>query len=104
MKASWIQKVLPMPSGSAIRLNDAKDTTLKVQDGLVWITEEGVDDDYFLRAGERYAVRGAGLVIVSAESDACIDISEHASSHQQGIALLDMALKITGNTQTKSAW
>jgi hypothetical protein len=74
MQASWIKQVVPMPIGSAFRLRNAKSTSLKVQDGLVWITEEGYREDHFLQIGEHYAVRGNGLVIISAESDARIGI------------------------------
>jgi hypothetical protein len=104
MQASWIQKILPMPCGSALRLNNAKDTTLKVQVGLVWITEEGVDEDHFLRIGEHYAVRGDGLVIVSAESDARIGIADHSKQVELIGAFLHAFLKITGNAQTKRSW
>jgi Protein of unknown function (DUF2917) len=74
MQAHWIQQVVSMPTGSAMRLKDAVGTTLTVDDGLVWITEEGVSQDNFLHAGARYAVSGKGVVIVSAERDARIHI------------------------------
>jgi hypothetical protein len=73
MQASWIQTVLPMPCGSAFRLTHAKATTLKIQSGLVWVTEEGVTEDIFLGLGEQYTVRGNGLVIIGAETDACLE-------------------------------
>jgi hypothetical protein len=38
-----------------------------------------VDEDCFLQIGEHYAVRGDGLVIVSAESDARIGIADHSN-------------------------
>jgi hypothetical protein len=63
-----------MPIGSAFRLKNAKSTTLKVQNGLVWITEEGFRDDHFLQIGEQYSVRSNGLVIISAESEARIGL------------------------------
>jgi Protein of unknown function (DUF2917) len=65
-----------MPRSSAMRMSDAKFTRLSVQDGLVWITEEGVDEDFFLSSGQTYVVRSNGLVIVSAESDVRIAVSE----------------------------
>jgi Protein of unknown function (DUF2917) len=74
MQASWIHQIVPMPVGSAFRMKNAKATTLKIQNGLVWITEEGFREDCFLQIGEQYAIRGNGLVIISAESDARIGI------------------------------
>jgi hypothetical protein len=104
MQASWIQKVVPMPSGSALRLKNAKNTTLKVQEGLVWITEQGVDEDHFLQMGERYAVRGDGLVIIGAEKDARVGITDYAERASSTSFLLQLALKITGNAQSKGSW
>jgi Protein of unknown function (DUF2917) len=104
MQASWIQKILPMPSGSAFRLSHAKATTLKIHDGLVWITEEGVDDDYFLQMGEQYEVRSDGLVIISAESDARIGFSHDANQNTTAAHWLEAILKITGDAQTKRSW
>jgi hypothetical protein len=101
MKASWIQKVVPMPGGSSLRLTNAKATMLKVQTGLVWITEEGVDEDIFLGSGEQYVVQGDGLLIISAESEARLGISEHLSHMYTRISSF---LKITGQTQTQGSW
>jgi Protein of unknown function (DUF2917) len=74
MQASWIQQVVAMPKGSALRLRDAQGVALGIHDGMVWITEEGVLEDNFLGSGAEYAVHGSGLVIVSSESDARIHI------------------------------
>jgi hypothetical protein len=104
MQASWIQEVLPMPSGSAFRLSNAKATTFKVQSGLVWITEEGVDEDHFLHIGEHYTVRDDGLVIISAESDARIGIAHHSQQVESIRFFLHTFLKIAGNTEAKRSW
>jgi hypothetical protein len=104
MQASWIQKILPMPSGSALRLNNAQHTTLKVQCGLVWITEEGVDEDHFLRLGESYAVRGNGLVIIGAESDARVSIADYVEQMVSTNFIAELVLKITSNAQAKRSW
>lgn len=74
MQASWIQQVVSMPKGSALRLKDAQGVALGIDGGLVWITEEGVAEDNFLSAGAEYAVVGGGVVIISAECDARVNI------------------------------
>jgi hypothetical protein len=74
MQASWIQQVVAMPKGSALRLKDAQGVALGIHDGMVWITEEGVIEDSFLASGTEYAIHGSGLVIISAECDARINI------------------------------
>lgn len=74
MQANWIQQVLTMPKGSAIRLKDAQGLGLAIVGGMVWITEEGMLEDNFLSSGAAYAVAGRGVVIISAESDARLNI------------------------------
>jgi Protein of unknown function (DUF2917) len=74
MQANWIHQVVSMPKGSALRLKDARGVALGIDDGMVWITEEGVAEDNFLSSGAEYAVVGGGVVIVSAECDARVNI------------------------------
>jgi Protein of unknown function (DUF2917) len=74
MQASWIQQVVDMPKGSALKLRDAQGVALGIDDGMVWITEEGVVEDNFLGSGSAYTVLGSGLVIVSSECDARVNI------------------------------
>jgi Protein of unknown function (DUF2917) len=74
MQASWIQQVVNMPKGSALKLKDAQGVALGIDNGMVWITEEGVVEDSFLGSGSAYTVLGSGLVIVSSECDARVNI------------------------------
>jgi Protein of unknown function (DUF2917) len=79
MQAVWINRVLELPLGSAFKLRAAQGSALGVTAGLVWITEEGVAEDRFLNAGESYAVKGKGVVIVSAETDARLHLKNYSS-------------------------
>jgi hypothetical protein len=47
---------LRLPNGSA----------LFAYQGDLWITQEGMRDDWILRPGERFDVKGRGLILVSA--------------------------------------
>ena len=47
---------LRLPKGSAIF----------AYQGDLWITQEGMRDDWILRPGERFDVKGRGLILVSA--------------------------------------
>ena len=78
MQATWINKVLELPLGSAFRLSAAQGYAVGVAAGLVWITEEGVLEDCFLNAGESYQVKGKGVVIVSAETDARLSLKNYS--------------------------
>ncbi len=53
---------------------DASPTSLRLPNGSaivayrgdLWITQEGMRDDWILRPGERFDVKGRGLILVSA--------------------------------------
>ena len=61
--------ILTLKAQHFLRLKDARGVPLKVLRGRAWITENGSPQDSFLSAGTSYAVRGNGLVLVSAEQD-----------------------------------
>jgi Protein of unknown function (DUF2917) len=62
--------VLRLENRDFLRLRGARGVAIEVMAGRVWITEDGLRDDSFLRAGGRYRVGGDGLVLVEAEADA----------------------------------
>lgn len=61
--------ILTLKAQDFLRLKEARGVRLKVLRGRAWITENGSPQDSFLSAGTSYAVRGNGLVLVSAEQD-----------------------------------
>jgi hypothetical protein len=69
MKTQWIKEVMLMPEGATLKLSKAEGACLSVGAGLLWVTEEGVPEDQFLRTGQSYCVQHKGTVIVSAECD-----------------------------------
>jgi Protein of unknown function (DUF2917) len=77
VKTSWIQEVLDLPLGASLRITDGPGTRVCVSTGLVWLTEEGVAEDQFISAGQTYAIQGVGVVILSAESDARLQLIVH---------------------------
>ncbi len=52
---------------ASLNLTDAGGTTVRVLRGRVWITQEGLPDDLFLDAGQRYTFERDGRAILSAE-------------------------------------
>ena len=47
-------------------LDDASGAKLRALSGIVWITETGLAEDVFLRAGEDHQLRRKGRVVVEA--------------------------------------
>ena len=50
--------------GESLRLRLADRTSIDVLAGAEWITEDGVHRDFFLQPGQRYLIRGGGLVLI----------------------------------------
>lgn len=61
--------ILTLKAPDFLRLKAARGVRLKILSGRAWITENGSPRDSFVGAGTSYAVRGDGLVLVSAERD-----------------------------------
>jgi Protein of unknown function (DUF2917) len=74
MKTQWIREVMLLPEGAILKLSKAEGARLRVGEGLLWVTEEGVPEDQFLKAGQSYAVQHQGTVIVSAECDSKLSL------------------------------
>ncbi len=49
-------------------------TRLEVLRGEVWLTEEGVAQDFVLRAGDSHQVHKSGRVLMDAAADASVQI------------------------------
>lgn len=45
---------------------------IRVEQGRVWVTEEGDGRDHVLRAGECLKVRGSGVVVIEAVEDSLV--------------------------------
>ena len=49
--------------------------------GELWVTQEGDEADYFLRAGERFTSKGAGRLVVQAMEASAARICEAVPDH-----------------------
>lgn len=49
-------------------IEDACGVRIRVQQGLVWLTEEGELDDVFLGEGDAYQIRGSGRILIEVET------------------------------------
>ena len=64
-----------LPRGAWLALEDAVETVIQIEQGEVWITEEGSFIDHILVGGQHYAIDRPGVAIVSVESEA--DLTMH---------------------------
>lgn len=68
-----------LPHHETLALRDARGARVRCASGVIWLTEEGVEDDVFLRAGEEYVLSGKGLALLRAEADASIVLSRRCN-------------------------
>ena len=59
-----------LAADEAVSVIAARGTEVRVDRGLVWITQEGDGDDYIVTAGSRYCSGYSGTIVVSALSGA----------------------------------
>jgi len=58
-----------MIKGDTLSVTDGEATTIRIDRGCVWITEEGSAIDHVLEAGQRYTFDRPGVALVAAQSD-----------------------------------
>jgi hypothetical protein len=68
MEATLAKSGWSIDAGSTISLVDARDWTIVFEHGSAWLTLEGYSQDKLLRAGDRFTVPSAGLMLVEATS------------------------------------
>ncbi|MFO1311036.1 MAG: DUF2917 domain-containing protein [Burkholderiales bacterium] len=63
-----------IPRGESLVVTDGEATTLRIQRGCVWITEERSLVDHILVAGQRYTFDRPGTAIATAHDDARVTL------------------------------
>ena len=69
---------IAMTRGSILRIEDGLETTLRVEVGAVWLTQEGDARDYYLGAGESLRLDRDGLAIAHATRRAVLALAAPA--------------------------
>jgi hypothetical protein len=57
---------LEMARAELANFRAARGSTIACDRGLIWVTQEGEPDDYWLPAGEVLVVRGSGRIVIEA--------------------------------------
>jgi hypothetical protein len=70
-----------------LSVREAKGTRVRVLEGMVWITEEGYPDDFFVSAGETFVVQGEGQAVLLADQTARVELvsASPVSVHTEGL-------------------
>ena len=58
-----------MGRGDTVSVTDGEATTIRIDRGCVWITEEGSIIDHILEGGQRYTFDRPGVALISAQND-----------------------------------
>lgn len=66
--------VVELQAGQIITLDDAEGTSVRARCGAVWITEEGIRDDFVLGAGENRVISQGGRTLIQAMETSWISI------------------------------
>ena len=74
MKFDLDQSTIQLAKDKLISLPDAKDSTIAVLWGSVWLTQDGDSRDYEVNAGESFKIRGDGLVLISAFENTALQV------------------------------
>ena len=62
--------IVTLPAREAITLPHVGGTTLRVTQGVIWLTEENGGRDVVLRPGDNWVVESDGDTVVEAQNDA----------------------------------
>jgi hypothetical protein len=60
--------ILDVDRNEILRVRASRGACLEVLEGAVWVTEAGYEQDACVQAGDRYRIRGDGLVLVGTEA------------------------------------
>lgn len=63
-----------IPVGESLAITDGEATTIRIDRGRIWITEEKSFIDHVLVAGQRYTLDRPGVAIVTAQEDARVTL------------------------------
>lgn len=75
MKIELEPGALRLARGQTLKVIDALGSTICVQQGSVWITEQNVGEDVILEAGHCHRLSRKGLALVHAFGDASVALA-----------------------------
>lgn len=79
MKPDLQDCVLELLPAQVLRLRAAAGVTIRCDDSILWVTQEGRAQDYFLSAGESLCIGSAGLTLIEAMGGGATRLTLRAS-------------------------
>jgi hypothetical protein len=73
MKTLFDKESLTIQAGQVVSGIAPCEHILRVTRGLVWLTVEGLPEDYWLHAGQTFRLSPGLLVVIEADQQACIE-------------------------------
>ena len=74
MKVEFENAAIELKSAQLLRLKGAAGVRIVCRGGTVWVTQEGVLRDDFLRPGEALTLRSRGMTLAQAQGRALLSI------------------------------
>jgi hypothetical protein len=94
MRGLFTNTSLNIQAGQAVSGIAANPHTLRINSGRVWITVEGIRQDYWLRAGDTFSVVPGRLIVIEADKIASrVDITPN---RQQSSPLAKLTAQMNG--------
>lgn len=75
MVATPCTKTLDLEAGELLRMRDAQGTTVRVNRGLLWLTQHRDTRDIVLGPGDAWMVEQRGLTLVQAQRGSAVTIT-----------------------------
>lgn len=72
---------LTLDAGQPVTIASAAETQIRVLEGRVWLTEEGLSEDIFLFPGAQYRLRTTGRVVLDCDSPSRLEIQAPVAVH-----------------------
>lgn len=92
MRGLFTNGTLSISSGQTVSGTAVRAETLRIQRGRVWITVEGINNDYFLHAGDTFTAVPGRLTVLEADQDASVELHRP----QAGQILKDIGQRLAG--------
>lgn len=74
MKSDIDQSTIQLTQGNLFSLPNAQGSTVAVLWGSVWLTQDGIQRDYELNAGESFTIHAKGKAVISAFENSALTI------------------------------
>ena len=92
MRIELRNTIFKIADENKVSLSNAHNVQIKCLEGRVWLTVDGMSDDYVLTAGEQIQIKGNGLALLQGVPLATIQLSQcNSKSKHQSQTVFDWA-------------